>query len=249
MSRATLPFVLGVEVPRRGAADLVIRIDVNSTDPAVARPYQEIIELFIRAVRSQVLPTVGGEDSSWDGSAPAFDDRLGLISATALVTGLAPEAYLVLVALLAQSALADAPPRYVHIAGKGTGDVIELQDLSWERLYSDDLPVRIEHTADGELLEVNLEFSVPLPPELIPDLDEAFTVWDHLVFLGGYRFSFEPDDDFEMVLGDTTQPTRTSVRHIIDSFRGPLLALDGPLRICRHLVRHGYPVKEIVFES
>jgi len=59
MSRATLPFVLGVEVPRRGAADLVIRIDVNSTDPAVARPYQEIIELFIRAVRSQVLPTVG----------------------------------------------------------------------------------------------------------------------------------------------------------------------------------------------
>ena len=49
MSRATLPFVLGVDVPRRGPADLVIQIDVNSTDPAVARPYQEIIELFIRA--------------------------------------------------------------------------------------------------------------------------------------------------------------------------------------------------------
>jgi len=249
MSRATLPFVLGVDVPRGGAADLAIQIDVNSTDPAVARPYQEIIELFIRAVRSQVLPTVGGEDSWWEGPAPAFDSRQRLISTAAQVNGLAPEAYLVLVALLAQSALADAPPRYVHIACKGTADVIGLEDLSWERLHTGDLPVRIEHTGDGELLEVNLEFSSPLPPELIPDLDDAFTVWDHLVFLGGYRFSFEPDDDFEMVLGDTTQPTRTSVRHIIDSFRGPLLALDGPLRICRHLVRHGYPVKEIVFES
>lgn len=96
---------------------------------------------------------------------------------------------------------------------------------------------------------VNIEFSSPLPPELIPRLDEAFTVWDHLVFLGGYRFSFEPDDDFNVVLGETTQPTRTSVRHIIDSFRGPLLALDGPLRICRHLVRHGYSVKEILMEG
>jgi hypothetical protein len=249
MSRATLPFVLGVEVPRTGAADLVIQIDVNSTDPAVARPYQEIIELFIRAVRSQVLPTVGREDSSWQGSAPPFDARQRLISATALVKGLAPEAYLVLVALLAQSALAETPPKYVHIASKGTADVIGLQGLSWERLQTDDLPVRIEHAGDGELLEVNLEFSSPLPPELMPGLDEAFTVWDHLVFLGGYRFSFEPDDDFAVVLGDTTQPTRTAVRHVIDSFRGPLLALDGPLRLCRHLVRHGYPVKEILFES
>jgi hypothetical protein len=249
MSRATLPFVLGVEISRTGAADLRIQIDVNSTDPAVARPYEEIIALFIRAVRSQVLPTVGNEDSSWEGPAPAFDPRQRLISATAQVKGLAPEAYLVLVALLTQSAFAEAPPRYVHIASRGSTNIIELEDLSWERLQTDDLPVRIEHDGNGDPLEVDIECSTPLPPELIPRLDEAFTVWDHLVFLGGYRFSFDPDDDFDVVLGETTQPTTTAVRHIIDSFRGPLLALDGPLRICRYLRRHGYPVKEILFEN
>ena len=82
-----------------------------------------------------------------------------------MVKGLAPEAYLVLVALLAQSALRRVLRQDTYnIAGKGTADVIGLEDLSWERLRTDDLPVRIEHTADGELLEVNLEFSSPSAP-------------------------------------------------------------------------------------
>ena len=249
MKNATLPFQLGAEIPRAVTADLLIQIDVNSTDPAVARPYLELIEVFIRAVRCQVLPCVGDEDCSWDGEMPAFDPRQRLISTTARVNGLAPEAYLVLVALLAQSAAADNPPRYVRIAGMETGNTVGLHNLGWDRLRADDLPVRIEHTGEGDPLEVTIEFSSPLPPELIPSVDEAFTVWDHLVFLGGYRFSFEPDDDFAVVLGDTTQPTRTTVRHFLDSFRGPVVALDGPLRICRHLARHGYAVREILMES
>jgi hypothetical protein len=180
---------------------------------------------------------------------PAFDPTQRLISASARVAGLAPEAYLVLIALLAQSALADDPPRWVRIGSRGITDTIDLRALSWERLRSDGLPVRIEHSGDGNPLEVGVEFTEPLPPELLPEIDDAFTVWDHLVFLGGYRFSFEPDDEFDIVLGDTTQPTRSSIRHIIDSFRGPLLALDGPIRICRHLVRRGYPIREILMES
>lgn len=249
MKNATLPFQLGAEIPRAVTADVLIQIDVNSTDPAVARPYLELIEVFIRAVRCQVLPCVGDEDCSWDGAMPAFDSRQRLISTTAHVEGLAPEAYLVLVALLAQSAYADNPPRYVRIASTPTANTIGLHNLGWDRLQAGDLPVRIDHTGEGDPLEVSMEFSLPLPPELIPSVDEAFTVWDHLVFLGGYRFSFEPDDDFAVVLGETTQPTRTTVRHFLDTFRGPLVALDGPLRIGRHLARHGYPVRDILMES
>ena len=248
MRNATLPFILGVEIQRAVTADLLIQIDVDSTDPAVARPYVELIEIFVRAARSQVLPCIGDNDCSWDGTKPEFDSRQRLISTTARVAGLAPEAYLVLIALLAQSAYADNPPRYVRIASPGPANAIGLHNLAWDRLQAEDLPVRIEHTGDGDPLEVNLEFRSPFPAASIPALDEAFTVWDHLVFLGGYRFSFEPDDDFQVVLGETTQPTTTTVRHVLDSFRGPLLALDGPLRICRHLARHGYPVKEILME-
>jgi hypothetical protein len=163
MRNATLPFTLGLEIPRAVTADLLIQIDVGSTDPAVARPYIELIEIFIRAVRNQVLPCLEDQDCSWDGPAPSFDPRQRLISATARVTGLAPEAYLVLVALLAQSASADDPPTYVRIASPGTPDTIGLQSLRWDRLQADDLPVQIEHTADGEPLEVSIECSSPSP--------------------------------------------------------------------------------------
>jgi hypothetical protein len=38
---------------------------------------------------------------------------------------------------------------------------------------------------------VHIEFASPLSPDSIAEIDEAFTVWDHLVFLerAGYPIS------------------------------------------------------------
>lgn len=243
------PFELKVSLPADlDAYRLSIEIVTDDSDIDIQRPYIEIVELFANAVRFQLLPRSSLQSSDWVCGEPTI--RGNSILFDVAVKGLAFEAFCILVAMLTQSSLSGSPPKLVAILAEGKVERMA-SVLSFEHTIPSVERAEIVYgdVAIGQCLDLEIQFHAAISPEIAVYIDEALLVWDHLVFLGGYRFDLCLDEDFDVELGVTSQPLNSTIRHVLHRFNGPPEAVCGVLWLCKFLQSQNLNINCVSFEA
>jgi hypothetical protein len=167
-----------------------------------------------------------------------------------------PTAFTVLIALLAQTSRFGDPIRHVTIRPRGeikrhiNLDQL-INELTNRPVPNPNLPFGIEWA--GGVLEsrgimFTFEFSTPINRDLMERFEKALNVWDHLLFLGGFKFDFKENEAFWPRIGRTGHLTPTLVTHALDVFKAPPFVLNCVFNCAAAIHNQGYHIRTVIVE-
>ena len=253
-----LPFDLSLDLPADGEAVVDLTLNSETDDREDLEPSDEIVQIFTMAVNAQMFSDPAGSGRLAHAALleSAFDPGVGTWKYVFKLHAFPPTSLPVLVALLAQTRHAgDAITRVTFRPQRPTLGEANLDQLIRELTTSPvpgpKLPYSVEW-AEGVLasraLMLTFEFRTAVNRHVVEGVERALNVWDHLLFLGGFRFEFTENEKFWPRLGRTAHLTPTIVTHALDIFDAPLCALNCVFNCAAAIHDQGYQLARVTLE-
>lgn len=256
------PFALEVQLPRaRESAELSLELHALPEElpvgPEDYTGYTEVLELFCAAAEVQMF---SGGRPEWGEARlkllgrPQWDSQALVVRYRLLSKAMPPEAFLVLLALLAQGHHDMEPLDRVHL---GTAFPVsqpvtqdELLGLQSPELYRPrELPFELEQPEElgRKNIVASFEFKEPMSTGLLAHMKGVLNMWDHLVALGGFDLSFKEITE-RLEFGKIHQIGPRSIRIAWSRFNGNAIAVNTLMGLGLHVHESGHPLAALSIE-
>jgi hypothetical protein len=217
------------------AGDVDLKLEVNAKSPSA--PMAEVAQIadsFVAAVNAGMFAH-NPAGSRFSMQVVAVDGPSeGRMRYVWRARGVPPEAYRVLLNMLAKSHYSSLPLESVRLASPSKHN----RQLNRDSLMAGPFPARtamvpfeVRHAAtivDSKEPTIRLEFQRAIRDEEMEGLVPLFVAWDSLIGLGGYLESFDDKDLNEFPLAhDTYLAAPATVEHLLFGIVRPEAAFDA----------------------
>lgn len=255
------PFALHVRLPRRRRSARVRVVLAERADkgenpltgePYTLKPSVEIVRIFAQAVNAQLLNdhelepvarmrTVQ-EEKTGEGPVFVYDTE-----------GVSADAYLVLLALLAQTCYAGDPLQSLVIEAEAASDddldaaaLCEMASEVPRRPQA--LPFRYsDENASRRYHVISFEFAGAVLADVYLNLEEKLVIWDNLLVLGGFRLDFVEEEDLRG-FGTLAHISPSLVEYTLDPFLEYRSAVHSLMVLAKNLHLAGHPLASLTIE-
>lgn len=257
-----LPFAWEVLLPGddQGAElDIILygSDDEELLDEESLQPSGEAVELFALATNEQLFSK--GRGRPVRAMMELLDKKVeangGRWRYRYRVQSVPPEAFLILLALLTQTAYAGEPLERVSIQSRtpprhavDTRAFMQMDRQVPQQIINPPFPVEYNTSMARKHSTVTMEFVDPIAPAFFAQVSESYNIWDHLVAFGGFHLDFLEQEGFSPDFGRTTHLGPRTIEHSIDNFDGYESAFHALVNLGAHLHAEGHAIETITIE-